>query len=159
MILISLIHGVCTVKHHIQPFRFVVRYNVGIILCKFSNIPGTVGFQVCLIDHIDSVFIAKLIDQGCIRIMAGTDRIDIVLLHRLKVFAKFFFGYVSSAYRTEFMTVNTFEYDTFSIQCHNAVFHLETTESNSLWDHFLKLSCLIINFQCQAIKLWIFCAP
>ena len=159
VVFVSLIHRICTVKHHIQPFRFVVRYNVGIILCKFSNIPGTVGFQVCLIDHIDSVFIAELIDQGCIRIMAGTDRIDIVLLHRLKVFAKFFFGYVSSAYRTEFMTVHALEYDTFSIQCHDAVFHFKTTESNSLRDHFLKLSCLIINFQCQVIKLWIFCAP
>ena len=63
MILVSLIHGVGTVKHHIQPFRFVVRNNMSIILCKFRHIPGTMGFQVCLIDHINTIFITKLIDQ------------------------------------------------------------------------------------------------
>ena len=63
VVFISLIHGICTVKHHIQPFRLVMRYNVSVVLCKFSNIPGTVGFQVCLIDHINTIFITKLIDQ------------------------------------------------------------------------------------------------
>ena len=63
MILVSLVHGVGTVKHHIQPFRFVVRNNMSIILCKFRHIPGTMGFQVCLIDHINTIFITELIDQ------------------------------------------------------------------------------------------------
>ena len=159
MILVSLIHGVCTVQHHIQPFRFVMRHYIGIVFCKFSHIPGTMRFQVCLIDHIDSVFIAEFIDHGSIRVMTGTDRIDVVLFHDLKVFAKFFFGHVSSTHRTEFMTVYTLEYDTFSIQCHDAVFHLESSESNFLRNHFLKFSGLIINLQSQIVKLWILCTP
>ena len=145
MVFVSLVHGIYTIKHHIQPFRFVMRHNIGVILRKFSNIPGTMRFKVCLIDHIDSVFIAELIDQGCIRIMAGTDCIDVVLFHDLKVFAKLFFGHVSSTHRAEFMTVYALEYDTFSVQCHDTVFHLKTTESNLLRNYFLKFSCLVIN--------------
>ena len=159
MILVSLIHGVCTVKHHIQPFRFVMRHDIGIVFCKLCDIPGTMRFQICLIDHIDSVFVTELIDQGSIRIMTGTDRIDIVLFHDLKVFAKLFFGDMTSAYRAEFMTVHTLEYDTFAVQCHNSVFHLETTESNFLRNHFLKFTGLIIYLHCQIIKLRIFCTP
>ena len=159
MILISLIHGVCTVKHHIQPFRFVMRNDIGIVFCKLCCVPGTMRFQICLIDHIDSILIAEFIDQRCIRIMAGTDRIDIVLLHDLKVFAKLFFGNMTSAHRTEFMTVDTLEYDTFSIQCHDAVFHLESSESNFLRNHFLKFSGLVINLQIQVVKLRILCTP
>ena len=159
MILVSLIHGVCTVKQHIQPFRFVMRNDIGIVFCKLCCIPGTVGFQICLIDHIDSVLIAEFIDQRCIRIMTGTDRVNIVLFHSLEVFAKLFFGDMTSAHRTEFMTVHTLEYDTFAVQCHNSVFHLETTESNFLRNHFLKFTGLVIYLHCQILKLRIFCTP
>ena len=62
MILVSLIHGVGTVKHHIQPFRFVMRNNMGIILCKLRRIPGTMRFQICLVDHINTIFITELIN-------------------------------------------------------------------------------------------------
>ena len=63
---------------------------MSIILCKFRHIPGTMGFQVCLIDHINTIFITELIDQRGIRIMAGTDGIDIILLHNAKILAEFF---------------------------------------------------------------------
>ena len=159
MILVSLIHGVCTVKHHIQPFWFIVRHNVSVVFCKLCDIPGTVRFQICLIDHIDSVLIAEFIDQRCIRIMTGADRVDIVLFHNLEVFAKLFFGDMTSAHRTEFMTVHTLEYDTFAVQCHNSVFHLETTESNLLRNHFLKFTGLVIYLHFQIIELRIFCTP
>ena len=159
MILVSLIHGICTVKHHIQPFRFVVRHNISIIFCKLCHIPGTVRFQICLIDHVDSVLVTELIDQRCIRIMTGTDCIDIVLFHDLKVFAKLFFGDMTSAHRAEFMTVDTLEYDTFAVQCHNAVFHFESSESDFLRNHFLKFTGLVIYLHCQIIKLRIFCTP
>ena len=46
---------------------------------------------------------------------------------------------MSSCYRAELMTVYTLKYDTFSVQCHNTVFHFKTAESDFLRNHFLKV--------------------
>ena len=159
MIFISLIHGIGTIQHHIQPLRFVMRNYVSIVFSKFCHIPGSMRFQVCLIDHINAIFITQFIDQRSIRIMTGPNRIDVILFHDHKVFTKFCFRNISSGNGAEFMTVYTFEYNTFAIQGHNTVFHFKTTEPCFLRNHFLKVSCFIINFYGKIIKLRIFCAP
>ena len=46
---------------------------------------GTMGFKIRLIDHQETVLITKLIEHRCIGIMAGTDRIEIMLLDHLQI--------------------------------------------------------------------------
>ena len=105
------------------------------------------ALQITLCDHVDTIFVTQFIDADRIRIMAGTDRIDIVLFHGHQVFDQFFSGYHTTGYRTEFVTVNTFEDDSLTIQHHDRIFHLKTTEAHSLRDHFCHLSVLIHHFQ------------
>ena len=159
MIFISLIHGIGTIQHHIQPLRFVMRNYVSIVFCKFCHIPGSMRFQVCLIDHINAIFITQFIDQRSIRVMTGSDRVDVVLFHDHQIFTQFCFRNISSTDRTELMTVYTFEYNTFAIQGHNTVFHFKTAESYFLRNYFLKVSCFVVNFYGKIIKLRIFCTP
>ena len=89
--------------------------HVSIVFRKFRCIPGAVTFQVGLIDHVNSKLITKLVDQRSIRIMTGSDGIDVILLHDGQILAELCFGYTSSCYGTEFMTVHTFKYNSFSI--------------------------------------------
>ena len=148
MVLISLIHRVNTIKHHIHPFRTVTWYDFAEVPGLFcTDVPASVALHVTLCDHIDTVFITQFIDADCIRIMTGTDGIDIVLFHDHQVFDQFFSGYHATGYRTEFVTVYTFEDDSLAVQHHDGIFHLKTTEAHSLRDHFCYLSVLIHYFQ------------
>ena len=91
--------------------------------------------------------------------MTGADGIDIILLHGLQVFDKFFFRYMTPGNRAEFMAVHTLEYNTFSIQSHDMVFYFKSAESHPFRDIFLKVSILVIYLDSQIIKLRLFCAP
>src|SRR5699024_12773473 len=71
MVLISLIHGVGAVQHHIQPFRSVTGNYSSSITCLFHSIPGTMGFQLRLIDKIQAVLIAETIQRSHIWTMTG----------------------------------------------------------------------------------------
>ena len=115
MVLVSLVHGIGTVQHHSQPFGLIVRNYIGIVLSEFCHIPGAVAFQVGLVDHVKTELIAKPIDHGCIRVMTGTDGIDVVLLHGSQVLAKFCLRYASSCNGTELMAVHAFEYNSFAV--------------------------------------------
>ena len=94
MVLISLIHGIDTIQHHIHPFRTVTWYDFAEVTGLFcTDVPASVALQITLCDHVDTIFVTQFIDADRIRIMAGTDRIDIVLFHGHQVFDQFFSGY------------------------------------------------------------------
>ena len=86
MILVSLITGVDTIEHHRLPVH-IVAWNHGILRHQsvVGGIPGTVRFQIVFRDHVQTVFVAQFIDSRCIRIMAGSDRVDVIALHRQNV--------------------------------------------------------------------------
>ena len=151
VVLVTLIHGIYTVQHHAQPFRFVVRNDIRVISGKFCYIPGSVRLQIVFCDHVNTIFIAETVDWRCIRIMTGTDCIDVVLFHDHDVFEQFLTGHMSSCDGAELMAVHTLEYDTFSVQCHNTVFHLKAAESDFLRNNFLYSSICIRYSQFQII--------
>ena len=91
--------------------------------------------------------------------MAGTDRIDVVPFHRGQVFDKFLSGNIPSGPGAEFMTVHALEDNSFSIQSHDGILHLETAEANSLRNHFRDLSFCIHNLDKQVVKMGFLCAP
>ena len=91
--------------------------------------------------------------------MAGTDGIDVILLHSHNILDQFLTGYVSSCNRTELVTVHTLEYNAFSVEGHNAVFHLKTAEANFFRNDLLEHSVLIIHFHVKVIEIRFFRAP
>ena len=116
MIFISLITGVYTVKHHAFPLHIVPRYHNALVLqSPCDRIPRTMGLHIILSDHVKSVRVTKRIDPGIIRIMTGTDRIDIVALHRNDIFYDLFCGNGTACFGTELMTVHAFKDDPLSV--------------------------------------------
>ena len=115
MVLVSLVHGIGTIQHHSLPLRLVVRNYIGIVLSKFCHIPGAMALQVSLVDHVNAELIAKPIDHRCVRVMAGTDGIDIVLLHGSQILTKLCLRYASSCDGAELMAVHAFEYNSLAV--------------------------------------------
>ena len=79
-----------------------------------------------------AVLITEPVHDRRVRIMAGPNRVDIVLLHHSQVFAQFFFGYISSCDGTEFMPVYPLKHDPLSVQHHKILFHLKPAETDFL---------------------------
>ena len=136
-----------------------MRNNICVVSCKFCHIPGTMRFQIVFRDHIKAVLITEAVDRRGIRIMAGTDGIDVVLLHSHNILDQFLTGYVSSCDGTELVTVHTFEHNTFSVEGHNAVFHFKAAETNFFRNNLLEHSVLIIHFHVKVIKIRFFRTP
>ena len=65
------------VHYRFLPLRHRTRYIPG-GLCVTHLLPGAVAFQIRLRHHIDSGFIAQSVPFLAVRIMTGSDRIDIV---------------------------------------------------------------------------------
>ncbi len=137
MVLVPLVNGIHTVKHHVQPFRSVVRHHAGIVPRHHGRIPGSVGFQIRLVNHIEPILVAETVDQGIVRIVAGTDGINIAALHRLQIFAKFRLAHMTSAHRTELMAVGSLEHNPSAVQSHDMILHPEPSEAGLLLDHLL----------------------
>ena len=111
MVFVTLVHRIGTVKHHRKPLRFVVRHDIGIVLRKLCHIPGTVRFQICLINHVNAILITEFINLRRIRVMAGTDPVDVILLHRAKILAQLFLRHMPSADGTELVAVHALKDD------------------------------------------------
>ena len=67
-------HAARTVHNGLRPHRVAARH----ILAAH-----TMRFHVAFIHHVKAVFIAKLIEKRIVRVMAGTDGVDIRLLHEV----------------------------------------------------------------------------
>ena len=99
MIFISLITGVHTIQHDIHPLFFVIRYDqIPVRFSTFVLFPASMGLQIIFRDQIKAINITQLIQIRIVRIMTGTDRIDIVLLHRANIFYHFLTVWNSSRY-------------------------------------------------------------
>ena len=159
MILIPLIRRVHTVQHHLKPLRPVIWNHLAEIAGHHPRIPGSVGFQVILIHHIDTVLVAEPVDQGRIWIVTGTDRIDIIALHSLQILAKLRFTHMTSAHGAELMAVHALEYDPLPVQSHNVILHLKTPEPNLLRDDLLQYTLRIIDLNPQIIEIRLFRTP
>ena len=84
MVFIPLISGIDAVQTAGLPipvYRPEPRPRYKSLLCPTVS-QRSMGFHIVLSDHINTKLIAELIDSHSIRVMAGTDRIDIVPFHR-----------------------------------------------------------------------------
>ena len=160
MVFVSLIHRIHTVEHAVHPLRAVAWYNTGEISVSYRiRISRSMGLHVALRDHVKTVFIAQIINADRIRVMAGTDCIDVVLFHRCQVFDQLFSRNNTAGYGAELVAVDAFKDNAFSIQHHDVVFHLKAAESDSLRNQFLHRSILCGDFQQKIIQHRCLCGP
>ena len=74
MVAIADDHAACTVHDGLRPHRVAARN----ILAAH-----TMRFHIAFIHHIKSVFITKFIEKRIVRVMAGTNGVDVRLLHKV----------------------------------------------------------------------------
>ena len=87
--------------------------------------------------------------------MTCTNGIDVVILHDLQIIPCHFSGYDSAAFGTEFMPVDTMEYNPFSIDFHDAIFNFEFTDSNACMCCFHRFF-ILKGCNNDIIQIWVF---
>ena len=107
MVFIPLYHRCCAVYHTGLPLRTAARHVSRTGRAYRMLRPGTVALQICLVHHTDAVFIAELIPQALIRIMAGTDRIDVVACEDIDILFHIFPRHGTAAACIPLMAVDT----------------------------------------------------
>ena len=75
----------------------------------------SVCFDICLVNHHKSIAVAHFIEKWCIWIMAGTNGIEVVLLHQGKVCLDLLHANCKSGDRIGVMAVHTTKLDLLSI--------------------------------------------
>ena len=69
MVLVALVHRLCTVKHGRQPNLVIAGHGM-LVFCACAVLhPRTVRLEICLVDHIEAVNIAQLIETAAVRVM------------------------------------------------------------------------------------------
>ena len=69
MVLVALVHRLCTVEHGGQPLRMIARQTVRILFTRAVPHPRAMRLKICLVDHIEAVNIRKLIEAAAVRVM------------------------------------------------------------------------------------------
>ena len=108
-----------------------------------------VGF----VDDIETIFVTQLIKLRCVRIMAGADSIEIVLLHQAHIFADMLQCNSRTHIRITVVTVGSAETDFLTVQVYNGIPDADFTETDALTDGF------VVSGQRQCIQVWMFCIP
>ena len=111
------------------------------------------NLYVGFVDDIETVFVTQLIKLRCIRIMAGADSIEIVLLHQTHIFADMFQRNSRTYIRIAVMTVGSAETNFLTVQVYNGISDADLTETDALTDGFT------VSGQRQSIQVWMFGIP
>ena len=130
MVFIALYHILGAVHNGSIPDRISGR---DVAACRTD-----VGLCIRLITDINTQLICQSVHIWIVRIMAGTDRIDIELFHHLQIGCDIFSGDSSSVLVICFMTVCTTEHDLFTVDlylfltCFVDICFADLAESDSL---------------------------
>ena len=109
--------------------------------------------DVGLVINIKSKSVTKLIESARLRIVAGSDGIDICLAHKLKVLEDVLTGYVMACVFVMLVQVGSLELDRLSVYVKYTALDLETAESD------LCPEILAVDVNDKVIELRIFGAP
>ena len=69
MVLVALVHRLCTVEHGGQPLRMIARQTVRILFTRAVPHPRAMRLEIGLVDHIETVNIRELIEAAAVRVM------------------------------------------------------------------------------------------
>ncbi|MNK99608.1 hypothetical protein D3C87_1200140 [compost metagenome] len=107
---------------------------------KLRGKAHAIAFNVGLIYHIQTVLIAQFIPAFCIGVMAGTNGIDVQLLHQPDVAQHVGFGNYLCSIHVVLMPVHPFYFDGPAIQQEQTVFDFNSSEPDSMGNIFYHIS-------------------
>ena len=125
---------------------------------RSSPISHAVGFDICFINHVQSVAVAKLIPVRVSRIMRVTHHVDIVLFHQFDVQFHQFFAHGTSQLGV-FVAVGSFHQYRNTVDAETSVFDFRGTEADFATGQFGDLALFIFQFEYQCVKMRMLCAP
>ena len=120
MILVTQHHTGGTLHIGMQPERIIAQI-----------VPDAMGFEVGFIDQIDPIFIAQLVPERVIGIMAGANRVEVELLHQLDLGAHIVFCERPTAFGMMLMTIYAAQHEAFAVQQNDAILDLHLAETHA----------------------------
>ena len=124
-------------RPHISLITFHVhQFKVLTLSQRLVAIAHTVTLQISFSRHIESILVTKVIPTGIVRIVTGTNGIDVQLLHHLDVLNHALHRYHIAAVRVQLMTVGTLNQDSFSVDQQLSVLDFDMAETNTLANNF-----------------------
>ena len=138
-------------------YRFLpLRQGTGHIPGRFHGshlLPGAVTLQIRLRHHVNTGFIAQCVPFHAIRIMTGSDRIDIVAFKAGNIPFHVFHWNTSAGCRIPLMTVHTTDHQPLTIQLHYLILRIQRkiTEAYFIWHHFRHFPLTVCQSDLQLI--------
>ena len=121
MVFVPLVAGVDAVEQQLQPSFIVARHDPGGGKTGLCRRPAGVGLHIVFRDQIKAELVAQPIEGGRIRVVAGADRVDVVLLHQDEVLPGDLVRHDAPAVAREFMAVHAAEHNALPVEAQKAV--------------------------------------
>ena len=118
-----------------------------------------VGFNVTFTEHIQTVLVAQFVEDRGVRIVAGTDGVDVVALHLQDVVPDRFHGDRSAQIRVEFVTVHAPDHDAGAIDQQLTFLDLDGAETEGQRFIFDRLASGSAEFHSHRVEVRRFCGP
>ena len=117
------------------------------------------SFKIRLIHHIDTILVAQFIYIWIIRIMTGTDRVEIELLHQADISLHFLSGNRLTAEFAMIVTIDTIELHRHTIDQKLLILYLDVAESYLAAASLYTLAFRVQQAQHQSIQIWCLRSP
>ena len=118
---------------------FFVRWIFG--KCFFA-ISHSVRLDIGLCHYIDTVLVAKVIPQIVVRIVTGTYRVNVQLLHTQNILQHAFTGNHVSSVRIHFVAVGTFKEHRLPVHQYLSALQFNFAETYFYRDHFQRVAAV-----------------
>ena len=160
VILVSFVHAFRAVKNHF-PVLFSVARDGKLRIQSVADevVPHAVCLQIRLINDIQSEQIAQAVKLRPVRIMARSDRVDVIAFHCDEILPNDLLTDHASALRTEFMAVDALKYNALTIEIHDAVADLKAAESHLLCDNLALCAECVEDFDPKIVEMRCLGAP
>ena len=131
-------------------------------------------FRICLAHHIQAILIAEVIEVFVVRIVRGTDRVEVPCLHHLDVFLIDFLRHIFASERIGIVAVRAAEQQRLAVDGDRLIFRcdpvvvfiyfrageLDLTEAKLLRNALKQLAgSLVVKVEDQRIEVRVLCAP
>ena len=128
-----------------------------VVVLVVAERPGAVAFVVGFVYDIESELITDLVEIGHIRIMAGTNSVEIVLFDHVEILLDPGPALHFTRDRIRFVPVHTAEFDRSSVQVHDTILQADTAETDALGDGLVfRLNDQCVEVRCLSIpEQWI----
>ena len=131
MILVTLVHRLRTVEHGGQPHLVIPGHGIRVLYTRAVLHPRAVRLKIRLVDDIEPVNIAQLVETAAVRIVRCTDRIDVHALQGNEILRKERGIHCPPVIAVKLVTVDPLEHNALAIDLHQTVPHAELTETDT----------------------------